>query len=433
VSEPLADLLARGHYHSYIYSYPHKTTYRPLAPPVDLREAWAYEDRSALFLYLHVPFCEQRCDYCNLFSLARPPAATMLAYVAALERQAAVMADVLAPARFARLAIGGGTPSHLGAELVGRLFAIADRVGATGIPTSIEVSPHTVDATMLSTLAARGVTRVSVGVQSLVKGEVAAVHRRQSTGDIERTMAGIAEIPVRNVDLIYGLPGQTEASWCDSIARTIALGANEIYLYPLYVRPDTGLGDRAMGPDRRLALYRAGRAHLLAAGFVQLTMRMFRRAGAPVTGEPPYRCQTDGMVGLGIGARSYTRQLHYASPYAVTQPGIRAALDRWIAQTDADFAVARHGFRLGPDEQRRRHLLLSLLEGRLERADYAAGFASDVQADFPELEEAITAGLVAAAPTMLSLTDLGRECSDVLGYWLQSPSVRALRATWEAG
>jgi oxygen-independent coproporphyrinogen III oxidase len=273
---------------------------------------------------------------------------------------------------------------------------------------------------------------VSVGVQSALADEVAAVHRQQSVEDIERTMAGLAGIPVRNVDLIYGLPGQTEASWGSSIARTIALGANEIYLYPLYVRPHTGLSGRATGPDHRVGLYRAGRARLLEAGFEQLSMRMFRRAGLRPTGERPYRCQTDGMVGLGIGARSYTRTLHYASPYAVTQPRVRAALDRWVVQTDADFAVARHGFRLEPGEQRRRYLMLSLLEGRLERADYATRFGSDVRAHFPELDEAITAGLVAEDSAALSLTELGRELSDVLGDWLQSPSVRALRSEWEA-
>jgi oxygen-independent coproporphyrinogen III oxidase len=433
MSGSLADLLARGHYHSYIYSYPHKTTYRPLVPAIHLREAWEREDRSALFLYLHVPFCEQRCDYCNLFSLARPPAESMVPYLEALERQAAVLADILAPARFARLSIGGGTPTHLGAKLFDRLFAIAARMGAAGIPTSVEVSPRSADPEILQMLVARGVTRVSVGVQSLLDHEVAAIHRRQSAEEVERTMAAIAGIPLRNVDLIYGLPGQTESSWCTSIARTVELGANEIYLYPLYVRPHTGLYERATGPDNRIALYRAGRACLLQAGFVQLTMRMFRRAGVSEAEGPLYRCQTDGMVGLGVGARSYTRALHYASPYAVTQPGVHAALDSWIAQTDEDFAVARHGFYLVPDEQRRRYLMLSLLEGRFDRGEYLERFGDEVLVHFPELREAVVAGLVEEAPARLSLTELGRECSDVLGYWLQSPAVRALRAEWKAG
>lgn len=433
MSEALADLLARGRYLAYIYSYPHKTTYRPLVPAIPLREAWADEDRSALFLYLHVPFCEQRCDYCNLLSLAHPSAEAMVAYADALERQAEVMAGILAPARFARLAIGGGTPSHLGVALLERLFAIVARLGATGIPTSVEISPRTADPEVIGLLSERGVTRVSVGVQSWVADETAAVCRQQSPADIERTLGALAGIPVRNVDLMYGLPGQSEASFGFSIARTVELGANEIYLYPLYVRPHTGLHGRKGGSDRRPTLYRTGRARLLEAGFVQISMRMFRRAELSETGAPAYRCQTDGMIGLGIGARSYTRALHYASPYAATQPAVRDALARWVAQTDADFALARHGFALGPDEQRRRFLMLSLLEGRLERGEYTTRFGGDVASHFPELREAVAAGLVAEEPLSLSLTELGRECSDVLGFWLQSPAVRSLRAAWEAG
>jgi oxygen-independent coproporphyrinogen-3 oxidase len=161
-------------------------------------------------------------------------------------------------------------------------------------------------------------------------------------------------------------------------------------------------------------------------------MRMFR-LGGPAESGPPYRCQSDGMVGLGAGARSYTRSLHYASPYAVTQARVRAALASWIEQTDEDFAVARHGFRLDAAEQRRRYLILCLLEGRLDRGEYAERFRGDVLVHFPELGEAMATGLVEETIAALTLTDLGRECSDVLGQWLQSAKVRQLRAEWEAG
>jgi oxygen-independent coproporphyrinogen-3 oxidase len=276
------------------------------------------------------------------------------------------------------------------------------------------------------------VTRVSVGVQSLVAGEVAAVHRAQSLDQVERVMAEVAGIAVRNVDLIYGLPGQNAETWSASIDRTIALGANEIYLYPLYVRPFTGMGQSATGPDHRVALYRAGRDRLLNAGFSQVSMRMFRLGGSSESG-PAYRCQTDGMVGLGAGARSYTRSLHYASPYAVPQAQVRMAIARWVAQTDEDFGLCRHGFRLDAAEQRRRYLILSLLEGRLDRDEYASRFSDDVLAHMPKLSQAAAVGLVEETPAALTLTELGRECSDVLGHWLQSSTVRALRAEWEAG
>ncbi|MDP2315500.1 MAG: STM4012 family radical SAM protein [Pseudomonadota bacterium] len=441
-NERLDALLASGEYLSYAYAYPHKTAYRTLAPPVDLRALWAEEDRRALFLYVHVPFCEQRCGFCNLYTQVRPKSGVEARYVAAVERQAAVVAEALAdragphkttPPGFVRLAIGGGTPTFLGAALLDRVFAAARRMGAADVPTSIEVSPGTLDDDQLAVLVANRVTRASVGVQSILPSETGAVQRGQAPADVERVVRRLAAaVAVCNVDLIYGLPGQTAATLRRSIDHVVDLGANELYLYPLYVRPLTGLGRRDGWDDHRLGLYRAGREHLLARGWTQASMRMFRAPGSVETGGAEYRCQDDGMVGLGAGARSYTRALHYASPYAVTQGAIRSGIEAWMAQSDADFAVARHGIALDPEERRRRFVLLSLLDTGLDRAAYLQRFGADVLAHLPELGEAVDAGLVEVGAGRVGLTETGLERSDVLGHWLQSAAVRAARAAWEA-
>jgi len=439
VTERLADLLASDAYLSYAYAYPHKTAYRTLAPAAELRATWAEEDRSALFLYLHVPFCEQRCGFCNLFTQAQPKGGVEARYLAAVERQAAVVADLLAPARFARLAIGGGTPTFLAAPLLDRLFGIARGLGAViagdgaAVPSSVEVSPATLDDDKLAVLLAHRVTRVSMGVQSVIESETAGIRRRQAIAEVDRALARLAAaVAIRNVDLMYGLPGQTEATLRRSIDHVRERGANELYLYPLYVRPLTVLSRRGGWDDQRVRLYRAGRDHLLALGWRQSSMRMFRAPGASDGAGPSYRCQDDGMVGLGPGARSYTRALHYASPFAVAQPEVRARIDAWVEQTDGDFAVARHGYRLDADEQRRRYAILSLLDTGIDRAAYVARFGADVLADLPQLAEAIDAGLVGEAADALRLTERGLERSDVLGHWLQSPAVRAARAGWQA-
>jgi len=137
-------------------------------------------------------------------------------------------------------------------------------------------------------------------------------------------------------------------------------------------------------------------------------------------------------VGLGAGARSYTRSLHHASPFAVTQSAVRANIDAWIDQSDDEFALARHGYRLDDDEQRRRFVLLSLLDTGVDRAAYAARFGGDVLWHLPALAEAIGEALVWDDAGVLRLTERGVEHSDVLGHWLQSHAVRAARDGWVA-
>src|SRR5207237_891040 len=99
-------------YQAYMYAYPHKTAYRPL-DPIPLDALWAGERRDALFAYVHVPFCEQRCGFCNLFTRPVPPDELVAAYLDALERQTTVVTRALGDHAFARAAIGGGTPTLL--------------------------------------------------------------------------------------------------------------------------------------------------------------------------------------------------------------------------------------------------------------------------------------------------------------------------------
>lgn len=399
------DLLTGAPYVGYSYAYPHKTAYRPLAAPVPLADAWAAEGRQALFLYLHVPFCEMRCGFCNLFTQAQPRQDFVTDYLAALERQARRTAAALGKTQFARCAIGGGTPTQLDCPQLERLFAIAERIlGAdlAAVPVSVEASPETTTTDKLALLRRHGVTRLSLGVQSFIEVEAHAVGRPQQTARVREALNAIrhAGFPVLNIDLIYGLAHQTVATWLDSLQQALAYRPEELYLYPLYVRPLTGLGrsDREWD-DIRLHCYREGRALLLDEDYEQVSMRMFRRTSAPLDAGPVYCCQEDGMVGLGCGARSYTRGLHYSSEYAVGARGVRAILAAYVARPETAFATIDYGFALDAAEQRRRYVVQSLLtvEG-LDAAAYARRFGSRPAADFPELAELAALGLAQSEP-----------------------------------
>ncbi|KIF05511.1 coproporphyrinogen III oxidase [Streptomyces sp. RSD-27] len=432
-------------YESYVYAYPHKTAYRPLPGRPALRELWRDEPKHALSLYLHIPFCEVRCGFCNLFTRIGAPEGLTGRYLDALDRQAAAVREALGddgPVRFANAAFGGGTPTFLTADELNRLCDIAElRMGADlrAVPLSVEASPATATADRLAVLAERGATRLSLGVQSFVEEEARAAVRPQRRADVEAALGRIREarIPVLNIDLIYGIDGQTPAGWRASLDAALAWEPEELYLYPLYVRPLTGLSRRTAHTDsawdeQRLALYRQGRDHLLAQGYEQVSMRMFRRPGAAPQGPDDHACQTDGMIGLGCGARSYTSALHYSFDYAVDMGQIRAIVDAYTATED--FGSAVHGRYVDGDEARRRHLLQSLLQAQgLPVAGYRARFGTHPSEDFPaELADFAARGwLDATAPdALLRLSPEGLAHSDALGPALFSPDVRAAMAAY---
>lgn len=420
-------------YQGYAYAYPHKTAYRPLEPPENLAAVWADEDKSALFLYFHIPFCEMRCGYCNLFTVANPDDDLVDRYLDQLDVQVSTVMEQLGKLTFARLAIGGGTPTRLTVPQLEQLFSLIQRLtrqDVLQIPASVETSPLTATPERLAFLKEAGVNRISIGVQSFVEAEVRAAGRSQRTYQVYAALDVIrqAEIPTLNIDLIYGLPGQTPASWRQSLKDALRWQPEEIYLYPLYVRPLTGLdGRQQAGEDIRQDLFRRARDYLLAQGYVMRSMRLFQRQNAPQLISPPYSCQEDGMVGLGCGARSYTRTLHYSSEYAVSRGGVLSILKDYLDRPRRSFDAIHHGIRLSADDQHRRYVIKSLLRSEgVDRAAYHAYFGQDVLDHLPELWQLVEMNLAANNQSVICLTSAGLEYSDVIGPFLYSKLVREL-------
>jgi oxygen-independent coproporphyrinogen-3 oxidase len=427
----LAQLLQGTPYVSYTYAYPHKTAYRHFPEKVPLADLWLHENRDAVFLYLHIPFCEMRCGFCNLFTTVDPTARFTRGYLEALERQAKVVRKAMGNLRVVRMALGGGTPTFLETTDLARLFAIAEEIFEIcpgSIPSSVETSPLTVTPEKLHLLREHGVDRISIGVQSFVESEVHAVGRPQKTALVEQALDAIRSMgfPTLNIDLIYGLPGQTIKSWLSSLRTALRYHPEELYLYPLYVRPLTGLERAGVAlpmheEDIRLACYRAARELLLTEGYTQVSMRMFRAAHASAETGPVYCMQDDGMIGLGCGARSYTRTHHYSNEYAVGATTIRSILHAYAVTPPEEFAFAHYGYVLNEEEQRRRYVLKSLLEaGGFSLRDYQRRFESTVLTDLPMLQELLECGLAVVENEVMTLTPMGLERSDTIGPWLYS-------------
>lgn len=432
----LANAIRTDQYAGYAYAYPHKTSYRQLAPPIPLRTAWQTEDRRNLFLYVHLPFCEMRCGFCNLFTASQPSDALVESTLAAIDRQSRVVANAIQPEKVVQIAFGGGTPTYLNADELQRVLCVIKRdwpIEAARLPFSVEVSPATVTLEKLHLLRDFGVSRISMGVQSFIDRDLNQLGRPQSNQQVELAIERIKKVgfDIFNLDLIYGHENQAEEDWLSTIESALSFQPDEIFLYPLYVRQMTGLGrtGRTAGENRR-HLYLAGKQRLHAAGYHPISMRMFRHSSATYVSQ--HCCQEDGMVGLGPGARSYTRNLHYSSDFAVSRSGVRKIISNFCHKTDSEFAQADYGFVLNEDEQSRRYLIRSLLQHKgLSLVDFRAYFGSHLFERLPQVSDLVDQGYAIIDNEYLRLTDLGISYSDVIGPWLYSPPVKANMEAFE--
>jgi oxygen-independent coproporphyrinogen III oxidase len=432
------DTVPQDPFQQYVYAYPHKSAYRAFAPSKSLAEVWKDEPRSSLFLYVHIPFCTMRCGFCNLFTTANPQDSWPELYLDSLARESAIVAELLPDATFARIALGGGTPTYLTAPQLDRVFRLLQdrfQVSPASRPTGVEVSPDTLTREKAELLRSWNVERVSIGIQSFLEDEARNSGRPQTSTEIHEALGILRDVgtPILNIDLIYGLPGQTAQSWAESLKAALEYHPEELYLYPLYVRPLTGLGQAQKNYDAdRLTLFREARDRLLSAGYEQISLRMFRRLASRASSGPDYCVQEDGMVGLGCGARSYTRQTHYSRDYAVRPKPVKAILQDYITADRDDFRLAHHGFELNLDEQRRRYLLYSLFtRPGTSLPAYQHRFGTTPTSDYPELLTWLERGWLTLTEGLLSPTETGLELSDALGPRLFSDAVRTRMAEYD--
>lgn len=427
---PQATSVATDMLQAYAYSYPHKSSYHLLSPPEPIARIWKNEDVRQLSLYVHIPFCEMRCGFCNLFTQSQPMDEFVDDYLQTLSRQIRVIRRDIPDATFGQFAVGGGTPTFLTSRQLEHLFMMIEdsfELSISDLPTSVETSPSTATDERLGLLREVGIQRISIGVQSFVNEETKGLGRPQNLEQTHQALQRIRQFgfPVLNIDLIYGDPHQTLDSWSQSLAEALNYHPEELYLYPLYIRPQTGLARAGSSlTHHRSDLYRYARDLLCSQGYQQTSLRCFRRDGLI---EPSSdTCQRDGMIGLGCGARSYTRQLHYATRFAVTQAGVKTILDDWVRQTDDELAMATHGIVLMENEQRRRFLIMSLLQvDGMPISEYEQRFQSSPYADCPELRELdIRNWLDDSCSGRLRLNNTGLEHSDEAGPLLYSATVR---------
>ena len=380
-------------------------------------------------LYVHVPFCRLLCAYCDFVTVGGRGAA-IPRYVAALHAELALRQ---APGRLTTLYFGGGTPSLLPADAVdGLITAAMDRWAGKPAEITLEANPSEREAPDWIGLRAAGVTRISLGAQSLRDADLRALARGHSAAEVRAAIGGVRAAGFDNLslDLIYGIPGQTLGSWRTVLQRAIALEPEHLSLYALQLAlaPDEWAAPPRPGAlrwRRRVAArqddglaaaqYAVAEEVLDAAGYRHYELSSWALPGRESRHNGAY-WDRQPYTGIGAGAHSFDGS---------TRSWNVRDLDRYLATAEAGERPVAGSERLGEEIKAFEAMALGLrrVDG-MSRDAFASEFGTDPVARFgPALRESAQAGLLDVDADRLSLTPRGRLlASEVLIGLLPGPA-----------
>jgi oxygen-independent coproporphyrinogen-3 oxidase len=384
----------------------------PMAAPAFVATPGAERPQPAggqLGVYIHVPFCEYGCTFCFYVRRVGASAEQMQRYVSAAVREL----DWVAPGTLlSQLYVGGGTPTSLPADLLDELLAaVFARVRDDGEQVhTVECSPETLTDEHLRVFRRRGIKRVSLGIQTFDDAVLDSVRRRHSGAEAlaacERLVDGGFIV---NVDLIYGLPRQTEAIFRSDFETVAAWGVDAVTAYHLRLNERTPVVGQ-LREDERLDMARLIRWRTLvqrtadALGYRQRRWYEFLR-GAPVAGarKPHFEDVTSigNQIGIGPSARSRLENTVYRN---------HSNPQRYLERVEAGQSPVEETFILGVEDWKVRFVALSLGDGKpLNRSEYKREFGCSVEDDYGEtLQRLLAASLASDDGECISLTETGK-------------------------
>jgi oxygen-independent coproporphyrinogen III oxidase len=324
-------------------------------------------------VYVHVPFCAHRCSYCSFVtSVGRQEEG---AYFEALEREAATrLGEIPGPVETAYF--GGGTPSYVDPTRLGRLIRLLT-TGSALEEVTVEGNPDDLEAQTLDSLAAAGVNRLSVGVQSLEDGELALLERRHdSAGALVALRRAVTRFQRVSADLMIGIPGQSRESLRHSVEGILESGVGHVSAYLLEVEKAPGLiklrqGSPWLFPDDEEVSERwdAVDEMLESAGLVRYELSNWARTGQESRHNLKY-WTAEPVLGLGLAAHSFDGETRRANT---------ASMGEYLRRAEEQGSAVVAWSRLSSDEALRERVLLGLriasgvLEGDFDRARSTAG------------------------------------------------------------
>jgi len=413
-------------------SYPTAVEFSPAFDEAAYRERLAVAARAPdqpLSLYLHLPFCEERCHFCGCMVVITRKREVAQRYLGYLHREIALLAERLGDRRrLAQYHWGGGTPTYLDPsqmEALHREVARHFEIDPDG-EVAIEVDPRVTSHEQLELLGRLGFNRLSMGVQDFTPEVQRAVNRVQGAAETRELSDRARQLGFRsiNVDLIYGLPLQTRVSFGSAVDTVIDMRPDRVAVYSFahvpWIRAHQKRIDPAMlpAPEQKLELFLEARERFLAAGYRQIGMDHFAlpedelaRAAAARRLHRNFMGYTTrpapDMLGVGVSAIG-----DVASAFAQNVK----KLSGYYQALDAGRFPIERGYSLSTDDQIRRHVITQLMcNFFLDRAEVERRFGIDFGAYFEkELLELraepgpVGDGLVEVQADRIEVTERGR-------------------------
>lgn len=406
----------------FVVAWPPQRYWKPAAE-ADIA-ARATPTDAPLHLYFHIPFCLQRCRYCffKIEVLSDSSHAVRERYVDALcaEVEQIAEAHALRGRRVQTIYFGGGTPSVLQPEQLGRIRRSIARYFeiAEDLEFVFEIEPITLNNRLIDGLADLGVTRISFGIQSFDDRVVALTGRHDTEEKNARAIRRAIDAGVVvNVDLLSGLEGDTPESWRHSVERAIALEAHAVTIYKLELysnaryMADLRRGTLSLpGPGEELAMARWGFDRLREAGYRASTYFTFTREGRYAQRHIIARWRGEDMYGFGASA--------FGCIDGVSRQNV-SEIDEYLARIESGRSATQRALVLTDFDHRMRDLVMGLKTTEIDLAAYRGRHGVDPSTLLAE-DIALLAGkgLIEVTGDRLRLTDEGALYGDYCGRYL---------------
>ena len=402
-------------------SYPTAPEWRDSTGPADhaaaLKAAGALGPSAPLSLYVHIPFCRERCTFCGCNVVISRKQSSADRYLAALAREMDEVAERLGERRFlSQIHFGGGTPTFLDERQLTTLWqSITRRFSVLpDAEVAIEVDPVVTSREQLKLLRSFGFNRISLGVQDLdpkVQQAIDRIQTEEETRAVLEFARGLGFTGI-NVDLIYGLPFQTPASWSQTIEKILSMKPDRAAVYGFAYVPEQRPNQKRLpvvGIPRgsaKLDLFRTAWEGFVQAGYSPIGMDHFARPEDELARAQAKRTLTRNFQGYTVRAAGDVVALGVSGISDVS--GLYAqnthGLPKYYASIEGGQLATERGFRCSADDRRRRNVINSIMCNFWVDLGSTSGWEREIE----RCRQLEGEGLLAVRGSEIELTPLGR-------------------------